>query len=118
MLFELTNAPVTFQSALYLVLFKFKRQTCLIYLTNIIFFFKNFDTHIEQVDEVLAYLEAAEFTLKAKKFSFSTTVVECLVHITAPGQPKVDTAKAKSPRKTKPLTSKLELTSFLGLRNV
>ncbi len=116
--FGLTNAPATFQRALDLVLSKFKWQTCLVYLDDVIIFSKDVESHVKHVDEILSCLKQAGVTLKVKKCKFFTTEVEYLGHIIKPGRLEVDGANTKSLKEALPPTSKTELRSFLGLCNV
>ena len=70
--FGLTNAPATFQRALDVILSKFKWNTCLVYIDDIIIFSKTVDEHITHVDEVLSALRSSGVTLKIKKVSDSS----------------------------------------------
>ena len=64
--FGLTNAAATFQSAFDVVLSKYKWKACLVYMYYIVIFSKNIKQHLEQVDEILTTLKAAEVPLKFK----------------------------------------------------
>ena len=116
--FGLTNAPATFQRALDMILTKYKWQTCLIYLDDVIIYSKNVEEHIQHVDEILHCLSKAGVTLKIKKCKFFTTTVDYLGHVIKPGKLEIDRTNTESLRKAAPPTSKTELRSFLGLCNV
>ncbi len=116
--FGLTNAPATFQRALDLILTKYKWQTCLVYLDDVIIFSTSVEEHIRHVDEVLSCLSSAGVTLKISKCHFFTTTVEYLGHIIKPGQLEIDQANTKSLREALPPSTRTQLRSFLGLVNV
>lgn len=116
--FGLTNAPASFQRALDVVLTKYKWETCLVYLDDIIIYSNNVEDHIDHVDEILTSLNQAGITLKIKKCKFFTKTVEYLGHIIMPGKLEIDHAHTASLREALPPTNKSELRSFLGLCNV
>lgn len=62
--FGLTNEQTTFQRKLDTLLIGFNWRTCLVYLKDVIMFFKSFDAHLEDVDMVLSSfgMEASPLT--------------------------------------------------------
>eukprot|EP00171_Calliarthron_tuberculosum_P003874 IDg3874t1 len=55
--FGLCNAPATFQRTLDILLAGFRWKTCLVYLDDVIIFSKNFDEHLQHVEDVLSTLQ-------------------------------------------------------------
>ena len=94
--FELTDEPATFQLALDTVLSRFKWKTCLVYIDDIIIYWKSVDEHIRHVDEILTTLKVAEITLKMKKCNFFSDKVEYLGHLIRLGRLEVDTVNTTS----------------------
>lgn len=74
--FRLTNAPACFQRALGIILTKYKRQMCLVYLEDVIIFSKTFDDLIIHVNENLATLVDGSVTLKFNSYYFFQKKVE------------------------------------------
>jgi len=54
--FGLVNAPASFQRALDIILSSLRWQTCLVYLDDVIVFFRTVDDHIQHLREVLLLL--------------------------------------------------------------
>jgi hypothetical protein len=65
--FGLTNAPATFQRAVDITLAGLTWKICLVYLDDIIIFSKNFEEHLEHLEEVLTRIYRAGLSLKLKK---------------------------------------------------
>src|SRR5258705_9177663 len=57
--FALVDAPSTFERLMEQVLAGLSRQTCLIYLHDILVFSDTFSTHLRRLEEVFKRLEAA-----------------------------------------------------------
>ena len=114
----LTNAPATFQRTIDILLSRYRLQSCLVYLDDIIIFSKNKEDHLHHVEQVLAAMNCAGVTLKLSKCSFFTHRVKYLGYIIKSGRLEIDTAHVKSLREAKPPTTKTELRSFLGVCNV
>ena len=118
--FGLTNAPRTFQRTIDILLSRYRWQSCLVYLDDIIIFSKNKEDqeHLRHAEQVLSAMNCAGVTLKLSKCSFFTDRVKYLGHIIKPGRLEIDTAHVKSLREAKPPTTKTGLRSFLGVCNV
>ena len=116
--FGLTNAPATFQRTLDILLSKFKWQSCLVYLDDVIIYSNSVEEHIQHVDAILSALKAAGVSLKLKKCSFFTDKVKYLGHIIRPGTLELDPASTASLRKALPPRNQSEVRSFLGMCNV
>jgi Reverse transcriptase (RNA-dependent DNA polymerase) len=68
--FGLRNAPATFERAIDIILSGIKWKTCLVYLDDVIVFYKSKTDHITHVAEALTLLENAGLSLKLKKCLF------------------------------------------------
>ena len=116
--FGLSNAPATFQRALDIILSGVRWQTCLIYLDDVIIFFKNIKSHLGHVDEILKLLGQAVITLKLKKCELFQPKVDYLRHVITPGRHAVALDNTKAfvdctfPRNV------TQMRSFLGAANV
>ena len=116
--FGLSNAPATFQRVLDIVLSRYRWQTCLVYLDDVIIFSKNMDDHVKHVREVLTALRDAGVTLKLKNCEFFKDSVRYLGHVIRPGRLEVDLARIAALNKAQHPRNHTELRSFLGLCNV
>ena len=116
--FGLTNAPATFQRTIDLILSRFRWQTCLVYLDDIIIFSKNKVDHLRHVEQVLSVMRDAGLTLKLPKCTFFTDTVKYLGHIIRPGRLEIDRARVAGLSEALPPRTKTELRSFLGVCNV
>ena len=116
--FGLTNAPASFQRLLDLVLAKYKWQTCLVYIDDVIVFSKSIADHIKDVDLILQELANAGMTLRLKKCSFFTDRIKYLGHIIRPGRLEIDRAHVAPLKDATPPETITQLRSFLGFANV
>eukprot|EP00171_Calliarthron_tuberculosum_P022053 IDg22053t1 len=116
--FGLMNAPASFQRALDVILSRYKRKTCIVYLDDVIIFSASVAEHIEHVDMVLNALKAAGISLKIDKSELFTQKVKYLGHIVRPATIEVDQAATKSLREAKIPRTLTQLRSFLGFVNV
>ena len=79
--FGLNNAASTFQRTMEMALQGLQWITCLIYIDDIIVFGKNFEEHINRVEEVLERIEAAGLKLKPAKCLLLQQEVVFLGHV-------------------------------------
>lgn len=70
--FGLNNSPATYQLALDMVLSKFKRNTYLVYMCDVIVYSNSAEDHIRHVDEILPKLAETGVTFKMKKYKLLT----------------------------------------------
>ena len=84
--FGLRNAPATFQRALDIILSGVRWKTCLVYIDDVVIFWKTEEEHSAQVSHVLTLLEEAGVKLKLKKCFFFHQRVEYLGHVITPGR--------------------------------
>ena len=116
--FGLSNAPATFQRALDIILARYRWQTCLVYLEDVIVFSSKEEDHVKHVREVLQALHEAGVTLKLRKCEFFKRSVRYLGHIISPGKLEIDLARTKALLEATHPTNQSELRSFLGCCNV
>jgi len=116
--FGLSNAPATFQRALDIILARYRWQTCLVYLDDVIVFSSREEDHIGHVREVMQALHKAGVTLKLRKCEFFQNSVRYLGHIIRPGRLEIDLARTKALLKAQHPENQSELRSFLGCFNV
>lgn len=74
------NTPATFQSALGIILNKFMCESCLVYLEDIVVFFKDNHQYLGDTENVLSTLYAASIFFRLKKCHSFATKVEYTVH--------------------------------------
>jgi len=79
--FGLTCAPSVFQRLMDLVLCGLTYETCLVYLDDIIFFSRDFDSHIERLREIFDHLKGANLKPNMKKCSLFQRRVSILGHV-------------------------------------
>ena len=116
--FGLSNAPATFQRVLDIILARYRWQTCLVYLDDVIVFSSREEDHVEHVREVLNALHEAGVTLKLRKCEFFKKSVRYLGHVISPGKLEIDKARTKALLEATHPTNQSELRSFLGCCNV
>ena len=78
MAFGSQNAPPTFQRLINTVLHGLTWKQCLAYIDDILIFSKEFNLHLQHIDEVLSRLINAALKLKPSKCSFGKHEVEYL----------------------------------------
>ncbi len=118
MTFGLTNAPATFERAVDLILSKFRFQTCLFYLDDIVLFSRTYEEHKERLAQVLRSLREAGRSLKLSKCEFFTKAFTYLGHKVMPGKLGVANKNCNSIRAAKFPETITQLRSFLGMCNV
>ena len=79
--FGLNNAASTFQRTMELALRGLQWITCLIYIDDIIVFGRNFEQHLERVEQVLQRLKEAGLKVKPDKCNMLQTEVVFLGHV-------------------------------------
>lgn len=81
LLFDLNNAPATFQRLMDLVLSGLKWNACLVYLDDVIIFGHTFEEHQFWLKEVFERFREAGLKLKPSKCSFCRSQVHFLGHV-------------------------------------
>ena len=116
--FGLKNAHATFQLAQDIILSGAPGQICLVYLDYVIFFSKDLEQHLAQVDTVLRLLRNAGVSLKLKKGHFFQPRVDYLGHVVLPGKLTVATDTAAAFKEFVFPQTLTQQRSFLGACNV
>lgn len=94
--FGLSKAPSTFQCLMERCLGDFNSETALVYLDDIIIFFKTFEDHIKHLDQV--FTRMAQYGLKPKtsKCCLMRQGIQYLGHIVEAGGVSPDPAKVQA----------------------
>ena len=79
--FGLNNAASTFQRTMEMALQGLQWVTCLIYIDDVIVFGRDFDQHVQRVEEVLSKIQAAGLKLKPEKSHLLQKEVLFLGHV-------------------------------------
>ena len=90
-------------------------STCLVYLDDIIVFSRDFDTHVQRLQEVLDRLRAANLKLHVKKCSLFQRKVDFLGHVLSEAGIEVQGDKVAAVRDWPTPQNLSQLRSFLGL---
>src|SRR5204862_967304 len=96
MSFELTNISTTFQELINHVLYNYLNEFVIVYLDNILIYFKNKKNHKKHVKEVLKRFQEKNFYLKSEKCEFHKQQVEYLKHIIMTEELKMNSEKIKA----------------------
>ena len=96
MLFELTNTSVTFQKLINHVLYNHLNEFVIMYLDNILIYFKNKENHEKHVKEVLRKLQEKNLYLKSEKCKFHKQQIEYLKHIITTEKLEMNSEKIKA----------------------
>ena len=76
MFFELVNAFATFQAYINEILFELIDIICVVYLNNILIYFKNRDSYVKHVKQVLNHFKKHDLYVKLSKCEFFKNFVE------------------------------------------
>jgi len=113
--FGLCNAPGTFQRLMEFVLAGLQWQTCLVYLDDVIVYGRDFDEHLERLQEVFNRFCQAGLKLKPSKCFLLRPRVPYLGHVISAEGVSTDPAKIEAVKQW-PVPSKVtDVRSFLGL---
>lgn len=86
-----------------------ERTFAFVHLDHIVTFKKTAEQHIENVREVLLFLNKVEATLKLNKYSFFTDTIDYPGHLVRPTQRELASHTIDAVRKLEPPTSTAEL---------
>ena len=113
--FGLCNAPASFQRMMDIVLTGLKRNSCLIYLDDVVVFSKTYDEHLAQLSSVLAAIKKAGLRLKVNKCRFGETKLSMLGHIVDKDGVYPDPEKVRAVKDFPRPTDVRSTQSFIGL---
>ena len=113
--FGLTTAPSVFQRLMDLVLCGLTYLRCLVYTDDIIVFSRDFDAHVQRLQEVFDRLRGANLKLHVKKCCLFQHKVAFLGHVLSEAGIEVQDDKVATVRDWPTPWNMSELRSFLGL---
>src|SRR5437773_9671685 len=96
MSFKLTNTSVTFQKLINHVLYNHLNEFVIMYLDDILIYFKNKKDHKKHVKEVLRKFQEKNLYLKSEKCKFHKQQVEYLEYIITTKKLKMNSEKIKA----------------------
>lgn len=115
--FGLSGAPSTFQRMMSIILRAENWRQCIIYLDDVLIFAKNFDQHIDRLQNVFQRLREAGIKLSPNKCSLFQTELKFLGHIITKNGIQTDPNKIVAVQNWKRPESVTEMRSFLGFCN-
>jgi hypothetical protein len=115
MSFGLTNAPAYFMYLMNKVFMEYLDRFVVVFLNDILIFFKTMEEHEEHLRLVLEKLTSIQLYAKFSKYEFWLTDVAFLGHVISAGGVSVDPGKVKDVLNWMPPTMVSEIQSFLGL---
>lgn len=92
----LHNTPVTFRRAVDILVSRFKRMICILYLDDIMIIFKYTEDHLQNATHVVTVLPDAGITLKLRECELITDSVQFLGNIIGLVPLPMAQARAKS----------------------
>ncbi|XP_078458755.1 uncharacterized protein LOC144723702 [Lampetra planeri] len=113
--FGLTNAPVTFQRLMELVMRGLQWEQCLIYLDDVIVLSRSLSEHWSRLREVFQRLRAAHLKLKPRKCYIAQREVGYLGHRVSEAGVHTDPEKVRAIVEWPRPRNLTEIRSFLGL---
>ncbi|MBW0583711.1 hypothetical protein O181_123426 [Austropuccinia psidii MF-1] len=117
MLFGLTNAPASFQNLVNDIFYDLLDIYGVVYLDEIMVFYKSEEEHVTHVSTVLSRLRANSLFAKASKCLFHVTSVEYLGYVVYSEGLKMEQAKGQQTLNWPPPRNLKSLQSFLGFSN-
>ena len=115
--FRLTNAPATFQRLMQSCLGNLHLQYCIVYLDDIIVFFKTPEEHLMRLQAVFKKLKKAKLKLIPSKCEFFKQDLTYLGHVVSKNGIQTDSKKVEVIHKWSMTTNVTEVRSFLGFTN-
>ena len=115
--FGLTNAPKTFIRLIDDILWRFTNSFVFMYLDDILIFNKNWEKHLEHIQQVLNALWQHQLYHNLEKCSFGMTIIQYLGYIVDEHGVHVDPTKIQAIWDWTTASMLKELYSFLGLSN-
>jgi hypothetical protein len=115
MSFGLTNAPAYFMYLMNKVFMEFLDKFVVVFIDDILIFFKTKEEHAEHLKLVLQKLRKHKLYAKRSKCEFWLKEVSFLGHVVSNGGIAVDPSKVQDVLNWKPPINVSEIHSFLGL---
>jgi hypothetical protein len=115
MSFGLTNAPTYFMYLMNKVFMEYLDRFVVVFIDDVLVFSRTMEEHEEHLRLVLEKLRSNQMYAKFSKCEFWLTEVAFLGHVISAGGVSVDLGKVKDVLNWMPLTTVLEIRSFLGL---
>src|SRR4051794_31534543 len=112
--FGLSNALITFQRTMQMVLGDLFYTVTPVYIDDIIVHSKIFDKHLKILEEIFKKIRNANLKLGSEKCKFCLKEIKFLIHIVGENGIKMDLAKIEKV-KNYPRSQNLQLREFLGL---
>ncbi len=117
MLFELKNAPATFQRLINNTLREYFDDFVITYLDNILIYLNDLEMHHSHVHKVLEKLNERALYVKKSKSRFEAKEIEFLNYIIQPEQIKKNSKKTNAVRNWPSPKQVKKVQAFLGLMN-
>ena len=115
MLFELCNAPSTFQAVMNSIFWPYLRKSILVFFDDILIYSASWSSHFEHVKQALEVLKQQQFFIKISKCYFGQQELEYLGHIVTCNDVKMDERKVVAIMSWPKPQNITELKGFLGL---
>ena len=113
--FGLYNAPATFQRLMNHVLQDYLSKFVAVYLDDIIIYSKNFEQHLDHINQVFQSLRQANLKIKLKKCKFCLPSIPFLGHIVGRSGIKPDSLKIEKIKNFLVPKNLTQLRTALGL---
>ncbi|CAG2190886.1 unnamed protein product [Mytilus edulis] len=115
--FGMMNSPLTFQCLMTKVLKDLNFKIALVYIDDILIFSKNFEDHLNHLQQVFSNLREANLKLNPEKCKFATRTIKYLGHVISKDGIRVNPENTDKVKDfSRPTTAK-QVKSFLGMAN-
>ena len=115
--FGLCNAPATFQRLMNFVLMGLHRESCLVYVDDVIVLGKSFPDHLNNLQRVFQRLQESGLKLKPSKCTLCQAEVSYLGYVVSRNGVSTDPTKIEAVMKWPTSTNGREVQQFCGLCN-
>ena len=112
--FGLAGATATFQKAIDTILSHLKWKGVVCYIDDVLIGGETFDQHLGLLDQVLAAVSKAGFTISPKKCEIALSQIKFLGYIISSNGIKPDPSKVEAIQNFKPPKNQKEIKSFIG----
>ncbi len=117
MSFDLINASVTFQTFVNNVLWRYLNQFVIVYLNDILVYFKTKKEHVQHVRKILQTLKKVDLRIKSEKSEFHVQSVQFLEFIVTSQSLRMNSKKIEVVTTWSTSKSKIEVQFFLEFAN-